>query len=436
MNLAMRLLLLILLLLVAPCLAQVDRDPEKAVALLLNLYNRAGPRLGCRFVESCYLLTLADWRARGAWNGYLIPFPPEDEQRIADLNEWLKPQGLALELRQKPEGARLDIISLGGLEYTSNRSGTEWMQPYDRETGWEGRDQWMSAAKARLNALPTHTEPFHYLEGFLLGYPDVAVERYCSPAGDHTIDTADATIPAVARYQCGLPIFSLLAADCEHPEVTETEDNWQAFLEAVYDHPRLRKLTDSPEFLAARKEHIIAHARHLNPKSKSTGAERKYERSEDTASERLLRHDQGRLLHLLEKARSQDEFCQASGVSYAALQRWILRGALRPASSAAPIYRIARRRWPELCLNHLRWDLANAARRVPLADLRAGRPIAWKASYGDFLDLLGHPDFQAAYSRLAPEDRALVEEARAFLRPRWFVTRPVTFVTAVQARVV
>ncbi len=404
-----------------PC----GRDVEKTVDFVLELYKRAGPRLGCRFVESAYLLALADWRARGAWNGFLAPVGPADLARIDELNRWLVPQGLSLHVHQEKDRTVMDVLSLGGLEYTAQQSKLKWVAPYVRTTGWAGGYQWFQDTQLRLNnSQPLHTLPFHYLEGFVLGYPDRSIEGYLSPAGDHTLFTVTATIPEVYRFVNGVPLFDLLAQDCNDPGVLATEKNWNTFLQKVYDHPRMQALFNSQEFIAARKEHLLAHAKLIFPDAKTyprasleavrlgllQGPALRPEDVETQMERRLRAHPQP-LLEALKSAASVPDFCQQNDVTDECLERWALRGALSSTDPARRVYELVSTRFPDFYQGALDEQLMSAHRSIPRAELRAQKSIEWRQSVVTFLDLLRIPEFPEAFARLDnPSAQRILED--------------------------
>ena len=119
-------------------------DAEAAMSLALSLFERAGPKIGCRFVESCYLLTLGDMRPYGDWNGFLQDPQPSDDPVWDALNRELVPRGLSLHPARPRNGKTPSwgLFSLGGLELRTRQCSIEWVPLYQRSSWWQGFYCW------------------------------------------------------------------------------------------------------------------------------------------------------------------------------------------------------------------------------------------------------------------------------------------------------
>ncbi|MBI3925334.1 MAG: hypothetical protein HY319_07340 [Armatimonadetes bacterium] len=243
--------LLIWLLLVLPLSAET---PDKTMELCEELFVPAGPGIGCRFVESCYLLTLGGMRPYGAWNGFMTDPKPEDDAALADLNRFLEPRGLRLE----PQGkASFSLYSLEGLERCTGRSRLSWVPPFRHSEGWEGFERWKKECFRRLDQVPCRLGQTrgHLFEGLMLGYPDAAIEHYeeLNPGSPTTITSF---APAIDYYECGLPAYDLRAQDINHPEILACEKDWGDFLRAAYESEPHRRLEQNPAFRDARRDRL------------------------------------------------------------------------------------------------------------------------------------------------------------------------------------
>ncbi len=235
-----------------PLTAPVAGDPVATMKLVWELYRAAGPRIGNRFVEPCYLLCLGDLRPYAAWNGFIIDPQPEDEAIYDRINEILVPRGLSIHPRKMDEKGRVEAFSLrslAGLEKRTRESKLDWVPKYDRATGWPGYYAWKDECYKRL---PKGGDAFHLVEGIMLGYPDPAVEHFPELVWSQWPTTVEATIPAASYYLCGKPIFSLRSSDSAHPAVVATETEWENFLTRCYRTSEHQKLAAEPKFVEER----------------------------------------------------------------------------------------------------------------------------------------------------------------------------------------
>ena len=240
----------------SPILPGADGDPAKAMALARELYRQSGPRLGCRFVEPCYILALGDLRPYAGWNGFIVGYQPEDELTFDRLNRYLVPRGISLHPERVGEregkvGA-WSLYSLGGLERRTRECRLEWVPKFQRSQGWTGYYQWeekFSAAYMEHVALSRG----HFYEGFMLGYPDSAIvavdELFRSPG----FARVDACIADADYYTNGMPVYEVRAQDYNRPDVQQNERDWGGFLTGAYASPEHKSLAAEPDFQAARQ---------------------------------------------------------------------------------------------------------------------------------------------------------------------------------------
>lgn len=215
----------------------VGRDAVKAVKLLENLYPRLGPRVGSFLVESCSLLTLGDWRALGRWSGFLKHVEVSDLERIDATLPWLLARGLSLRARREPRGLALEVRSLHGLAHlTHHHSG---LPPFSIEQGWAGLRDWMERVSGCSK---------DYIEGFLLGYPELALDSLHTPVERRM----DCHIPEADYFHCGYPIYFLAPEHCQHPQIIAHEHSWNTFLAEVYQSGLIHHWQEQPDFRQAR----------------------------------------------------------------------------------------------------------------------------------------------------------------------------------------
>lgn len=232
-----------------------EGDPQKAMELAAELFRQAGPKLGCRFVESCYLLVLGDQRPYGGWNGFIEGYQASDEEVFDQLNRYLVPRGLSIHpenptWRGEGKVGAWSMYSLSGLEKRTRDCQISWMPRYQRSTGWAGRYRWEKQARSAYQAQPG-TKTYHLMEGFMLGYPDAAIVN-CQEVFARPFDTLEANIGAAYYYECGVPCFSYRTEDLSDPGIVRTEQEWSSFLERAYASGTHQQLAGQADFVQAR----------------------------------------------------------------------------------------------------------------------------------------------------------------------------------------
>ena len=225
-------------------------DGQAAMALAIDLFERAGPRLGCRFVESCYLLALGDLRPNGSWNGFIREPQDTDGEVLDALNRELVPGGLSL--HPAGTGRSWGLYSLGGLELRTRQCSFPWVPRYERSSWWEGfylwRDRFWKACEEQF-------EPGWgwFDEGFMLGYPDQALLDYPSMKAAGWKGTVAAPLELADLYRCGLPNFLQWPESREDPDIQGVVSAWSQFLKCAYASPGHLQLRSRPDFLEARR---------------------------------------------------------------------------------------------------------------------------------------------------------------------------------------
>ncbi len=220
------------------------------MALAAELFDMAGPRLGCRFVESCYLLTLGDLRPNGSWNGFIHDPQPSDGEVLDALNRELVPRGLSLHPRGP--GTSWSLYSLGGLELRTRQCSLPWVPLYQRSSWWTGFYTWQAQF---WDACTQHLEFGWgwFDEGFMLGYPDRAVLDCPAIQKLGWSKAVPAEVEQADFYQCGLPVFFMLPESRHDPSIVEVEKAWSQFLKSAYASPGHNLLRARKDFLEARR---------------------------------------------------------------------------------------------------------------------------------------------------------------------------------------
>ena len=232
---------------------------EATVDLVMQLYRRAGPRIGCRLVEPSMVLTLSGARGLTAWNGTWRGATLEDAMRLEELDRFLVPRGISLQPGSdflKGEGS-VDVIHLAGVERVTRSSFIPATMAYHASSGWRGFYTWRDAQlKAYDRQRPVPVEAYHVLCGILLGYPDRAVLGYLGAGALGNERSISADIPYSNYYECGMPTFQFLPEDLDDPGILDKIHEWGELLRGIYEHPWMRDLDSNREFRQARREFL------------------------------------------------------------------------------------------------------------------------------------------------------------------------------------
>ncbi len=352
--------------------ATLGGDGQRAMALAQRLYDLAGPRLGCRFVESVYLLCLGDQRPYGSWNGTLKDPGPEDVEAIERLNRFLIPHGYSLHIygptANSGEVSAFSIRSLAGLALTTGESRLAWVPRYQRSNGWSGYYAWKSQI---WRSFPQRSSGFHKVEGIMLGYPDSAVENYEQLCFDDWPTTVDCSLPEAYTYVCGVPIFSLRFQDSLAPDVMAREQRWRDFLVEAYASPMHRQLARQAEFLAAREararpERISGDERYAESRVRGWSWEGPRPQL-DSDLERWLHEHWGELAAAANRTSDLYQIARESshpGLNGEILWNWLLRGSLAVDEPARQWFETFRQQHPEALAQHYRRALQQRCQRI------------------------------------------------------------------------
>jgi len=349
-------------------------DPEAAMRLVRELYQLAGPKIGSRFVESCYLLCLGDLRPYGAWNGFMVDPKPGDDEIVDALNRYLVPRGYSLHMHPARAGGKVEsfsIHSLEGLDKRTRETRLAWIPRYHRETGWAGYYQWKKDIYKRL---PKGGHTFDRVEGVMLGYPDAAVDHQEEMVWSNWPTTVDAYLPESAYYDCGLPVFSLRWQDSTDPGLVALEEEWRNFLGQAYASPIHRALASDQQFVAARRVKLSrdsdkqgfphGDARYGEYRRLGYTWHSDEKRDLDSQLERWLPAHAGELATALVENSDLQQVAEAAGLPRLRshhLWSWILRGSCAPGGDAASLFEVFRRHHGDSLLWLYRRELSERA---------------------------------------------------------------------------
>lgn len=399
-------------------------DAEATMKLVRELFELAGPKIGSRFVESCYLLCLGDLRPYAAWNGFMTDPQPQDDEIIDNLNRYLVPRGYSLHVRKPREGQKqgsFSLHSLEGLDKRTRETKLAWIPRYRRESGWPGYYQWKKEIYKRLPEKGPYN--FDKVEGVMLGYPDVAVEQFENLVWSDWPTTVDAYLPESRYYTCGLPIYSLRWQDAGDPGLVALEGEWRTFLAAAWSSPTHKRLADEQSFTNARRQRTLEEAKpDMLPNGDARYAEAlrygytwraREDRELDSDLERWLPAHASSLRKGLEENSNLQEVAEASGnprLRSEHLWSWILRGSCQSDSDAGRLFEAFQQKHPEVLLQLYRKQLNEKAemmlRRAP--DENPG----WDGEA--FAQMLGCAYCRSVFPRLAAfEQQAVLKAARS-----------------------
>jgi len=326
-------------------------DPEATMRLVRELYQLAGPKIGSRFVESCYLLCLGDLRPYGAWNGFMVDPAPGDDEIVDKLNRYLVPRGYSLHMHAPRPGGQVEsfsIHSLEGLDKRTRETKLAWIPRYHRESGWTGYYQWKKDIYKRL---PTGGNTFDRVEGVMLGYPDAAVDHQEEMVWSNWPTTVAAYLPESACYDCGLPVFSLRWQDSSDLGLVALEEEWRSFLGRAYASPTHRELAADKQFVAARRQKLSQESdkqgfprgdvRYGESRRLGYTWQSDEKRDLDSELERWLPAHTGELATALAANSDLQQVAEAAGLPRLRshhLWSWIVRGSCAPGGNAASLF--------------------------------------------------------------------------------------------------
>jgi len=259
-------------------------EAEEVAKLVVRLYQKVGPRLGCKFVEADLVITLAGLRAaNGRWSS-VTPASPADQQKLALLAPILQPRGLRLKSSWSAEDQHLSfgVESLEGLERVSRESKLPGVVPFLSTQGWPGFELYRQTLLQNFQGNPNTKDcPQDIVHGFYLGYPDRALLDFASFVRGQP--TQAARVRFADYYQCPVPRWDMAIQSTEDPQILEIEERWSQFLEKFYSSPSHQWLAKEQDFIDARRANLLGrrawlkkyrdiHQFHPSPESVRLGA--------------------------------------------------------------------------------------------------------------------------------------------------------------------
>ena len=396
-------------------------DAEATMKLVRELFELAGPKIGCRFVESCYLLCLGDLRPYAAWNGFMTDPKPEDDEVIDRLNRYLVPRGYSLHLHKPKAGEKqgsFSLHSLEGLDKRTRETRLAWIPRYHRESGWPGYYQWKKEIYKQLPNKGKYN--FDKVEGVMLGYPDVAVEQFENLIWSDWPTSVDAYLPESRFYVCGLSIYSLRWQDAADPGPVALEGEWRKFLAAAWASPTHKALAHDEAFTAARRQRAADDARpDTLPNGDTRYAEslrygytwRAREDSElDSDLERWLPGHAAELEKALVENSNLQEVAEGSGnprLRSEHLWSWMLRGSCQAESAAGRLFETMRSKHPDVLLQLYRKQLNLKAEQMLRRS--AGDDPGWDGQA--LAQMLGSSYCRSIFAQLADWEKQVVLKA-------------------------
>jgi len=326
--------------------------------LATHLYRLAGPRIGCRFLESTYLLCLGDMRPYAAGNGYLPDPRPEDALIIDRLNAYLIPRGLSLHARKPDAQGRVQAFSLRslrGLERRTQSSQLDWVPRYLCSQGWPGYYQWKSQIWKHM---PDRASGYDRVEGIMLGYPDSAVAGYPGLAIDGP-EAVQSQIAGTDQYLCDQPNFWLRWPNTSAPDVATCEQEWGDFLTRAYASATHQQLAQDPVFLRARQRVVEQNPQLFGSERRRLGLEVVSSplRSIDRQQENWFRQKPARLWEAVAQTADLSQIAELAGgprLNGHQIAGWLRRGQLGQDPLAAELTQLYSQRHPLAWTNFLK----------------------------------------------------------------------------------
>lgn len=349
--------------------APVQGDPGATMALVQQIYQLTGPKLGCRFVEPSYLLCLADLRPYTSNNGFMTDPQPQDEDMVDRLNRFLVPRGFSLHPKQRDAQGRVNsfsLHSLEGLDRRTRETHLSWIPRYRRETGWAGYYQWK---RDIWKNMPDREVGYDRVEGVMLGYPDAAVDGYSEDIARDPACYVDAYLPQAYHYDGGLPIFRLPWQAATDAGVMAQEREWNTFLSQAYATPQHQALEQQVEF----RQQRVRRWREQSQPDRRCWEWRRWglEYLEpppaplDSDLERWGNENASKVAQVL--AENADlvqaaEACGNSRLRSLHLWSWLMRGLCQPQSPAGELWQTYLRHHPASARELLQQELSRRAR--------------------------------------------------------------------------
>jgi hypothetical protein len=220
--------------------SEVDRSPEirngeEVARIVRGLYDRLGPKLGCRLVEPTVVLTVAGLKADADIG--IVDVSDEEATVVGTL----KDGPVRVWFRGRHGDRRFGFMVVRNDAATAR---LEAQQP----------DLW-ARAQQRLGEL-TENDEVILGEGLTLGYPVVAVIDFAEAYRTHRLDDLEdvdlleaAGVPE--QYWAAVPEFMVAREHLGHPEVARYIDRARAVLRSFYASKPVHQLIGTAEFQTA-----------------------------------------------------------------------------------------------------------------------------------------------------------------------------------------
>lgn len=242
---------------------------QETAAIVEELYDIAGPRIGSQFVESNIVLTLAG--ARGQTEFFIKNPQTGDRAIINKINEELLKKGMKIypvgevntETTDGSEFQTVNLMNLHGFERSSKLSHIPGIIPFDSSTGWDGFQQWNSETFSRMKELAKQGQfPFpeskihSVVAGVKKGYPDQAIYDAVEWWGinDRQSPITDSDIKHVSLYHGAEPNFLYRPDHKNNPDIQQVISNWGDMLENFYNTPWHQQIKTDQQFIQARSQ--------------------------------------------------------------------------------------------------------------------------------------------------------------------------------------
>jgi len=240
---------------------------EKTVEIIAQIYEFLGPRLGCEFVESNVILTIAG--ARGA-AGLRYYYPESDDyNKLQALNEIVKQWNIRIKTSGDDEknkmGVRID--NLYGYELIIRQTKIHFIKPFNASEGWDGFDAWDNAMRELIESQKDRkkqVELDNAYQGVIFGYPDLAIADFQQWIfTDNRMYMAKSDIPYSHLYNCAEPNFEYFPEHEKDPAIRDTIKKWGTILTDFYQSSWHLKLAKDPAFQEARLHNKINDDRYF-----------------------------------------------------------------------------------------------------------------------------------------------------------------------------
>lgn len=256
---------------------------KETAEIISNLYNAAGPKIGCRLVEANVVLAIAGLKSLAdiSW----LQLNESEQEQLKNTNEVARIYGITF--YYEPTVDQLGIESLKGLEGKAKTTKIPGIPPFDSRQQSEGFAKWLKAVDPSLESaraaglLPPETNLEIIYEGIRLGYPDQAIldfeEWLRSDSAYSNLDTSNmlSIDPEAWKLTGNVCEFDFYPQHANDPEIVEYIKTARQILKEFYKSEQFQRLKTDAVFLEARKQAKIIT---------ETGQKRKREQMAKTES--------------------------------------------------------------------------------------------------------------------------------------------------------